>query len=61
MLTTSIHPNWVRTPLIAPVEDELKKRGASITEPTVVADSIVKSITIVGQRYPEQAMGDLEA
>ncbi|KAJ6193635.1 hypothetical protein J3E72DRAFT_13898 [Bipolaris maydis] len=44
VLTTSIHPNWVRTPLIAPVEDELKKRGASITEPTVVADSIVKSI-----------------
>ncbi|EUC39914.1 hypothetical protein COCMIDRAFT_110176 [Bipolaris oryzae ATCC 44560] len=45
VLTTSIHPNWVRTPLIASVEDELKKRGASIIEPTVVADSIVKSIT----------------
>lgn len=44
MLTTSIHPNWARTPLIASFEDELKKRGASIIEPTVVADSIIKSI-----------------
>ncbi|XP_014553504.1 hypothetical protein COCVIDRAFT_107492 [Bipolaris victoriae FI3] len=44
VLTTSIHPNWARTPLIASFEDELKKRGASIIEPTAVADSIVKNI-----------------
>lgn len=45
ILTTSIHPNWVRTPLLAPVEAELKQRGSVIIEPEVVADSIVSAIT----------------
>jgi short-subunit dehydrogenase len=44
ILTTSIHPNWVRTPLLAPVEQELRKRGSPIIEPTVVADAIVGQI-----------------
>jgi short-subunit dehydrogenase len=45
VLTTSIHPNWVRTPLLAPVEAELEKTGSAIIEPTDVADAIVGKIT----------------
>lgn len=45
ILTTSIHPNWVRTPLVAPVEQELNKQGSAIIDPTLVADSIVGRIT----------------
>lgn len=45
ILTTSIHPNWVRTPLLAPVEAELQQRGAAIIEPDLVADEIVAAIT----------------
>lgn len=44
VLTTSIHPNWARTPLLAPVEQELKKQGSAIIEPTAVADAIVGRI-----------------
>ncbi|KAF2033515.1 dehydrogenase/reductase SDR family member 8 precursor [Setomelanomma holmii] len=44
ILTTSIHPNWVRTPLLAPVEQELKQRGSAIIEPEVVADTVVERI-----------------
>jgi all-trans-retinol dehydrogenase (NAD+) len=44
VLTTSIHPSWVRTPLLGPVEEELKKQGAVIIEPTLVADTIVDRI-----------------
>lgn len=39
-----MHPNWVRTPLIAPVEAEIKKRGAVIMEPEDVADAVVKQV-----------------
>ncbi|KAH6642453.1 hypothetical protein C7974DRAFT_301908 [Boeremia exigua] len=44
VLTTSIHPNWVRTPLLAPVEAELKKRAAIVMEPEDVADAIAKQV-----------------
>ncbi|CAO2648488.1 Nn.00g077550.m01.CDS01 [Neocucurbitaria sp. VM-36] len=44
VLTTSIHPNWVRTPLLGPVEQELKDRGAVILEPKDVADAVVARI-----------------
>ncbi|KAH7073658.1 hypothetical protein BKA63DRAFT_415911 [Paraphoma chrysanthemicola] len=44
VLMTSIHPNWVRTPLLAPVEAELKQRGSAIIEPTVVADTVVERV-----------------
>lgn len=44
ILTTSIHPNWVRTPLLAPVEEELRKRGAVVIEPSVVADAVVERV-----------------
>ncbi|OAL55379.1 dehydrogenase/reductase SDR family member 8 precursor [Pyrenochaeta sp. DS3sAY3a] len=44
VLTTSIHPNWVRTPLLGPVEQELKQRGSVILEPTDVADAVSKQI-----------------
>ncbi|KAF1923778.1 dehydrogenase/reductase SDR family member 8 precursor [Didymella exigua CBS 183.55] len=44
VLTTSVHPAWVRTPLLAPVEQELKKRGAVIMEPTDVADAVAKQV-----------------
>ncbi|KAJ4401710.1 hypothetical protein N0V91_007751 [Didymella pomorum] len=44
VLTTSIHPNWVRTPLLAPVSQELEKRGAVVMEPSDVADAVVKQI-----------------
>jgi all-trans-retinol dehydrogenase (NAD+) len=44
VLTTSIHPGWARTPLIAPVEQELRRRGAAISEPSEVADAVANSI-----------------
>ncbi|KAF9701906.1 hypothetical protein EKO04_000218 [Ascochyta lentis] len=44
VLTTSVHPGWVRTPLLAPVEAELKKRGAVMSEPGDVADAVVKQV-----------------
>ena len=44
MLTTSIHPGWARTPLIAPVEQELRRRGTTIIEPSDVADAVVDGI-----------------
>jgi all-trans-retinol dehydrogenase (NAD+) len=44
VLTTSIHPGWARTPLIAPVEQELRARGEVISEPSEVADAVVGSI-----------------
>lgn len=34
----------MRTPLIAPVEAEIKKRGAEIMEPEDVAKAIVKQV-----------------
>ncbi|KAF2633503.1 NAD(P)-binding protein [Macroventuria anomochaeta] len=44
ILTSSIHPNWVRTPLLAPVEAELKKRGVVVIEPEDVADAVLKQV-----------------
>jgi all-trans-retinol dehydrogenase (NAD+) len=44
VLTTSVHPSWIRTPLIASVEDELKSRGASIIEPDDAAQVVVDRI-----------------
>ena len=44
VLTTSVHPNWVRTPLLAPVAAELEKRGAVIIEPVEVADAVVAQV-----------------
>ncbi|KAF3050804.1 hypothetical protein E8E11_002149 [Didymella keratinophila] len=44
VLTTSIHPSWVRTPLLAPVEQELKKRGSAVMEPSDVADAVVNQV-----------------
>lgn len=44
VLTTSVHPGWARTPLIAPVEEELRRGGAAISAPSEIADAVVKSI-----------------
>lgn len=44
VLTTSVHPNWVRTPLLKPVEEELKRQGSVILDPEMVADRIVERI-----------------
>jgi all-trans-retinol dehydrogenase (NAD+) len=44
VLTTSVHPNWVRTPLIGPVEEDLKKGGSVLLEPEDVANAVVQSI-----------------
>ncbi|KAJ4378651.1 hypothetical protein N0V86_005521 [Didymella sp. IMI 355093] len=44
VLTTSIHPSWVRTPLLAPVAQELAQRGAAIIEPADVADAVASQI-----------------
>lgn len=44
VLTTSVHPNWIRTPLLDPMVKELDAAGSPITEPQVVADAVVKQI-----------------
>lgn len=44
VLTTSIHPNWVRTPLIKCWEKELKAAGSPLIEPQDVADAILSQI-----------------
>lgn len=44
VLTTSFHPGWVRTPLLGPIEQELKQRGATIIEPETVADAVMERI-----------------
>lgn len=44
ILTTSVHPSWVRTPLLIPVEAELAKRGAVMIEPEEVADAVVGQV-----------------
>jgi all-trans-retinol dehydrogenase (NAD+) len=44
VLTTIVHPNWVRTPLIASFEKELRKAGQVILEPPVVADAIAGAV-----------------
>ncbi|KAF2003026.1 dehydrogenase/reductase SDR family member 8 precursor [Amniculicola lignicola CBS 123094] len=44
VLTTSIHPNWVRTPLIQSWESSLKALRTDLLDPQTVADSIVAQI-----------------
>ncbi|KAF2274224.1 dehydrogenase/reductase SDR family member 8 precursor [Westerdykella ornata] len=44
VLTTSIHPNWVKTPLIGEWETALRVAQQPIIEPQVVADAVVKQI-----------------
>tara|TARA_R110002003_G_scaffold1048_16_gene22302 strand:- start:27434 stop:28039 length:606 start_codon:yes stop_codon:yes gene_type:complete len=63
VLTTSIHPNWVRTPLLAPVEQELKQRGSAIIEPNVVADTVVERILACtgGQVFLPRSIGRISA
>jgi all-trans-retinol dehydrogenase (NAD+) len=46
VLTTSIHPGWIRTPLLKPVISELEKRGSAVMEPEDVADRIVAQILV---------------
>jgi len=43
-LTTSVHPNWVKTPLIGSWESTLRETGAKLLEPRDVADAIVAQI-----------------
>ncbi|ORY10575.1 dehydrogenase/reductase SDR family member 8 precursor [Clohesyomyces aquaticus] len=44
ILTSSIHPNWVRTPLISSYEKSITASGSPILEPQDVADAIVAQI-----------------
>jgi all-trans-retinol dehydrogenase (NAD+) len=44
ILTTSIHPNWVRTPLIAPFENAIRAAGSPVLETEDVADAIMAQI-----------------
>jgi len=44
VLTTSVHPLWVRTPLIEPYMSKLREAGSTTLEPHVVADAIAKQI-----------------
>jgi hypothetical protein len=44
VLTTSIHPHWVRTPLIQSWEKGLHASNSPINEPQVVADAVIKQI-----------------
>ncbi|KAF2129120.1 NAD(P)-binding protein [Dothidotthia symphoricarpi CBS 119687] len=44
IVTTSIHPGWVRTPLVKPVEAELSRNGSVLLEPGAVADAVVRSV-----------------
>jgi all-trans-retinol dehydrogenase (NAD+) len=44
VLTTSVHPGWIRTPLLKEVEGELKAGGAEMIEPEDVAEAVVNRI-----------------
>lgn len=44
VLTTSIHPNWVRTPLLNPLIEELQQQGSTIIEPEMVAEKVINRI-----------------
>lgn len=44
VLTTSIHPVWVRTPLIAPFEKTLRAAGSPMIDAHVVSDAIADQI-----------------
>lgn len=41
MLTTSVHPNWVKTPLIKDIEQSIK---GPLIDPQTVADDVVNQI-----------------
>ncbi|KAF2688592.1 dehydrogenase/reductase SDR family member 8 precursor [Lentithecium fluviatile CBS 122367] len=44
VLTTSIHPSWIRTPLLEPFEGSLRASGSPILEPQCVVDAIAEQI-----------------
>ncbi|OCL08753.1 NAD(P)-binding protein [Glonium stellatum] len=44
VLTTSVHPNWVRTPLVKSWENSLNKTKSDVLTPKTVADAIVNQI-----------------
>jgi short-subunit dehydrogenase len=44
ILTTSVHPNWVNTPLLEPYLKAIRASNQPIIEPKVVADAVVKQI-----------------
>lgn len=44
VLTTSVHPNWVRTPLLAPFQGTLEAAGSAILEPEDVVEAIARQI-----------------
>jgi short-subunit dehydrogenase len=44
VMTTSVHPNWVKTPLIKPYEAALRAAGQPIIEAQAVADVVVQQI-----------------
>lgn len=59
VLTTSIHPNWVRTPLLGPVEQVLRERGSAVLEPQDVADKVVERVLACegGQVFLPEGVG----
>ncbi|KAJ4369743.1 hypothetical protein N0V83_005506 [Neocucurbitaria cava] len=63
VLTTSIHPNWVRTPLLGPVEQELQRRGSEVLEPEEVADRVVEAVRGCrgGQVFLPKSVGKISA
>ncbi|KAF2736875.1 dehydrogenase/reductase SDR family member 8 precursor [Polyplosphaeria fusca] len=44
IITTSVHPNWVQTPLIKSWEKDLRASRETIIQPQEVADAIVNQI-----------------
>ncbi|OCK77298.1 dehydrogenase/reductase SDR family member 8 precursor [Lepidopterella palustris CBS 459.81] len=44
VLTTSIHPSWVRTPLVDSWAESLRNAKADLLTPQTIADAIVKQI-----------------
>jgi all-trans-retinol dehydrogenase (NAD+) len=63
VLTTSIHPLWVRTPLLGPVEQELERQGSAILEPEDVADKVVGAVLSAkgGQVFLPSDIGKLSS
>lgn len=59
ILTTSVHPSWVRTPLAAPVESALQAQGEAMMDPALVADAVVQCIVSCagGQVFLPSGMG----
>lgn len=44
VLTTSVHPNWARTPLLEPFQKGLRAANSPLIEPQAVADAVIKQI-----------------